>query len=300
MLRKLWKSFIHLLIVFGTLLILLNIPTLFISESGNILFQPSQFIHAVINVGKQIFSLHSINLQIPTSTGNFKTVHLFPAVLEPYIYSFTILIAALLLSIIVAVSIAYFYFLSSKRIKNIIERTVFVLEAIPDVMIMICIQMFFMWYFRQTGELPVHIMTFNEKKAYVLPIFCLAILPTIQMFRMMILYIEEERIKPYVEVAYGKGLSSSYIIRKHLFKNIFIHLFHHSKMIFVFLLSNLFVLECVFHMSGIIQFLILTNHFSPSITFIVLLMIVMPFYLLFQICSYFMKRWQTQMNGEII
>ncbi|MCM3736731.1 ABC transporter permease subunit [Bacillus cytotoxicus] len=300
MLRKLWESFIHLLIVFGTLLILLNIPTLFISESGNISFQPSQFIHAVINMGKQIFSLHSINLQVPTSTGNFKTVHLFPTVLEPYIYSFTILIAALLLSIIIAVSIAYFYFLSSKRIKNIIERTVFVLEAIPDVMIMICIQMFFMWYFRQTGKLPVHIMTFNENKAFILPILCLSILPTIQMFRMMILYIEEERIKPYVEVAYGKGLSSSYIIRKHLFKNIFIHLFHHSKMIFVFLLSNLFVLECAFHMSGIIQFLILTNHFSPSITFIVLLMVVMPFYLLFQICSYFMKRWQTQMNGEII
>ncbi|WP_020060933.1 ABC transporter permease subunit [Bacillus sp. 123MFChir2] len=300
MLGKLWKSFIHLLIVFGTLLILLNTPTLFISESGNISFQPSQFIHAVINMGKQIFSLHSITLQIPTPTGNFKTVHLFPTVLEPYIYSFTILLAALILSIIIAVSISYFYFLSSKRIKNIIERIVFVLEAIPDVMIMICIQMFFMWYFRQTGELPVHIMTFNENKAYILPILCLSVLPTIQMFRMMILYIEEERIKPYVEVAYGKGLSSSYIIRKHLFKNIFIHLFHHSKMIFVFLLSNLFVLECVFHMSGIIQFLILTNHFSASITCIVLLMIVIPFYLLFQICSYFMKRWQTQMNGEII
>lgn len=300
MLRKLWKFSIQLLTVIITLLILLNIPTLFINESGNISFQPSKFIHAIINMGKQIFSLYSITFQIPTPTGNLKTVYLFPTVLEPYIYSFTILFAALLLSIIVAVSITYFYFLSSRRIKNMIERTVFVLEAIPDVMIMISIQMFFMWYFRQTGEIPVHIMTFNDNKAYILPIICLSILPTIQMFRMMILYIEEERIKPYVEVAYGKGLSSSYIIRKHLFKNIFIHLFHHSKMIFVFLLSNLFILECVFHMSGIIQFLILTNHFSTSITFIVLLMIVMPFYLSFQICSYFMKRWQTQMNGEII
>ncbi|MEH6851952.1 ABC-type dipeptide/oligopeptide/nickel transport system, permease component [Bacillus sp. 491mf] len=300
MLRKLWKSSMQLLTVFITLLILLNIPSLFINESRNISFQPSQFIQAIAKMGKQIFSLHSLTFQIPTPTGNFKTVPLFPSVLEPYMYSFTILFAALFLSLFVAISIAYFYFLSSKRFKNMIQRTVFVLEAIPDVMIMLCIQMFFIWYFRQTGELPVHIMTFNEKKAYILPILCLSILPTIQMFRMMILYIEEERIKPYVEVAYGKGLSSSYIIRKHLFKNIFIHLFHHSKMIFVFLLSNLFVLECVFHMSGIIQFLILTNHFSTSITFIVLLMMVMPFYLLFQICSYFMKRWQTQMNGEII
>ncbi|ENQ3080848.1 ABC transporter permease subunit [Bacillus sp. WLY-B-L8] len=300
MLRKLWKSFIHLLIVFSTLLILLNIPTLFINESGNISFQPSQFIQAITKMGKQIFSLQSLTFQTPAPTGNLKTVPLFPSVLEPYTYSFTILFAALFLSIFVAVSIAYFYFLSSKWIKNMIQRTVFVLEAIPDVMIMICIQMFFMWYFRQTGELPVHIMTFNENKAYILPILCLSVLPTIQMFRMMILYIEEERIKPYVEVAYGKGLSPSYIIRKHLFKNIFIHLFHHSKMIFVFLLSNLFVLECVFNISGIIQFLIRTNHFSTSITCIILFIIVMPFYLLFQICSYFMKKWQTQMNGEII
>ncbi|CAG9614252.1 hypothetical protein BACCIP111899_03479 [Bacillus rhizoplanae] len=300
MLRKLWKFSIQLLAVIITLLVLLNIPALFINESGNISFQPNKFINTIIDTVKHAFSLHSLTFQIPAPTGGGKTVSLFPTVLEPYIYSFTILFTAFFLSTFVATSIAYLYFLSAKLVQTIIQRTVFVLEAVPDVMIMICIQMFFMWYFRQTGELPVHIMTFNENKAYILPIICLSILPTIQMFRMMILYIEEERIKPYVEVAYGKGLSSSYIIRIHLFKNIFIHLFHHLKMIFVFLLSNLFVLECVFHMSGIIQFLIFTTHFSTSITFVVLIMIVIPFYLLFQISSYFIKKWENQMNGGII
>lgn len=283
-----------------TLLILLNIPTLFINESGNISFQPNKFIHALMNMGKQIFSLDSLKIEIPTPTGNLKSVSLFSTILEPYIYSFTILFAAFFLSTFIATSIAYLYFLSSKWFKNMLQRTVFVLEAVPDVMIMICIQMFFMWYFRQTGELPVHIMTFNENKAYILPILCLSILPTIQMFRMLILYIEEERIKPYVEVAHGKGLSLSYIFRIHLFKNIFIHLFHQLKMIFVFLLSNLFVLECIFHMSGIIQFLIRTTYFSPSITFIVLLMIVLPFYFLFKVSSFFIRRWEKQLNGGII
>ena len=78
-------------------------------------------------------------------------------------------------------------------------------------------------------ESPVTIISFNENRAYLLPILSLAVLPTLQMFRMMVLYIKEEQGKHYVEVAYGKGLSSSYILCIHLFKNISIHFFHHLK-----------------------------------------------------------------------
>ena len=105
----------------------------------------------------------------------------------------------------------------------------FILEAVPDMMMMICLQIFFIWVLQKFGESPVTIISFNENRAYLLPILSLAVLPTLQMFRMMVLYIKEEQGKHYVEVAYGKGLSSSYILCIHLFKNISIHFFHHLK-----------------------------------------------------------------------
>lgn len=40
-------------------------------------------------------------------------------------------------------------------------------------------------------ESPVTIISFNENRAYLLPILSLAVLPTLQMFRMMVLYIKK-------------------------------------------------------------------------------------------------------------
>ena len=81
----------------------------------------------------------------------------------------------------------------------------FILEAVPDMMMMICLQIFFIWVLQKFGESPVTIISFNENRAYLLPILSLAVLPTLQMFRMMVLYIKEEQGKHYVEVAYGKA-----------------------------------------------------------------------------------------------
>ena len=140
----------------------------------------------------------------------------------------------------------------------------FILEAVPDMMMMICLQIFFIWVLKKFGESPITIISFNENRAYLLPILSLAVLPTLQMFRMMVLYIKEEHGKDYVEVAYGKGLSSSYILCIHLFKNISIHFFHHLKTIFVFLLSNLFILEFVLIWKALFNFYLKGVYFTTS------------------------------------
>ena len=154
-----------------------------------------------------------------------------------------------------------FFFFSKRLYKKWINRIVFILEAVPDMMMMICLQIFFIWVLQKFGESPVTIISFNENRAYLLPILSLAVLPTLQMFRMMVLYIKEEQGKHYVEVAYGKGLSSSYILCIHLFKNISIHFFHHLKTIFVFLLSNLFILEFVLIWKALFNFYLIRRLF---------------------------------------
>ncbi|MDM5188335.1 ABC transporter permease subunit [Bacillus sp. DX4.1] len=298
MLKKAAQFILQLFAIVLSLLLLLNIPYLFMNQ-GEFSFQPNQFIQHFTTMLKEITSLQSLTIHIP-SIGSFKTIPLFPTVFDPYIYSFTILFAAFFLALFISSSMAFLYFLSKKNIKKWIDRMVFVLEAVPDMMIMICLQMFFIWIIKQIGDSPVTIISFRENRAYLLPILSLTVLPTLQMFRMMVLYIKEEHEKHYVEVAYGKGLSSSYILCIHLLKNISIHFFHHLKTIFVFLLSNLFVLEFVFNMSGIIQFLFRMGSFSASVTFVLLIMILLPFYILFQIISYMMNRWQKQVKGETV
>ncbi|MCI0764333.1 ABC transporter permease subunit [Bacillus sp. TL12] len=300
MLNKTSQFVIKLSSIVLSLLLLLNLPYLFVTQSG-FTFQPIIFFKQIFTMLKQVFSPESlVVLTSDAKFGNVKEVPLFPTVLEPYLYSFIVLFAAFVLALFLSSSMAFFYFLAKDSIKKWINRVIFVLEAIPDMMMMICLQIFFIWVLQKFGESPVTIISFNENRAYLLPILSLAVLPTLQMFRMMVLYIKEEHEKQYVEVAYGKGLSSSYILRIHLFKNISIHFFHHLKTIFVFLLSNLFVLEFVFNMKGIIQFLFSKAFISPAATFIILIMIILPFYITFQIISFMMNRWQKQMKGEIL
>ncbi len=69
---------------------------------------------------------------------------------------------------------------------------------------------------------------------------------------------------------------------------------------FVFLLSNLFILEFVFNMQGIIQFLFKKAFISPPAAFIILVMIILPFYAIFQIISFMMNRWQKQLKGAAL
>lgn len=296
MLKKLLFSFVQAIIAVFTLLILWALPSLFAGD-GKITFQPNQFIERFSLLIKELSTPESLTYTAMSVRGP-QEVPLFPAVWDPYLYSFTILFGGFILALFVSSILSYLFYLSSSWIKSIIHKVVFVLEAIPDVMIMCGLQLFFIWMVRTTGDSPVQIFTLNEKRAYLLPIFCLSILPALQMFRMMILYIEEEHKKQYIEVAYGKGFSPGYIMRVHLFKNIMIHLFNHLKTIFVFLLSNLFILEFIFNIDGIIKFL-LTTYSSPTIP-VVLIMILLPFYIIFQAVTYCIKRWQKQIGGEII
>jgi ABC-type dipeptide/oligopeptide/nickel transport system permease subunit len=99
------------------------------------------------------------------------------------------------------------------------------------------------------------VVNFNEKRAYIVPILYLCALPNIKIFKILILNLEDEKTKPYVEVVRGKGFSPSYILRVYLLRNIFIHMFYHSKSIFLFTKSIfLFMLSILL---GLIYILLL-------------------------------------------
>ncbi|MCP8968918.1 ABC transporter permease subunit [Ectobacillus ponti] len=295
MLQRLFRIIAGVLGVLTALLILLSLPALF-SKQGSISFQPAVFWDKLLALAKQL--LHPEKLEYASSMQRIgelpRMFPLFPNVWEPYMYSFALLAAAFVSALLLASCLAYVYVLISKRWKGTIQAVMFVLESTPDMMILICSQMFFIWLLRQTGWMPFHILAFGDKKAYALPIICLTILPTVQLFRMFVLCLAEESSKPYVETARGKGMSSAYIVRMHLFRNVWIHLLHHAKTISLFLISNLLVLEIVFNIPGIMRFLVRTYAGAPAVTFAVLLLIFAPFFLFFLGSSCIAKRFSGE------
>ncbi|ODG93502.1 MULTISPECIES: ABC transporter permease subunit [Bacillaceae] len=199
--------------------------------------------------------------------------------LEPYIYSFTILLSAFLLSIFVALFIAYIVNLGPKSFRKIMNSILFFLQSIPDV-VMICVfQIFFLWIFNKTGVKIVDPVNGFESKAYALPIFLVSIIPTIQLFQMLFLAIQEEKIRDYVEYAKAKGLSNSWIIIRHILRNVAITLLSNSKLIFWMMISNLLIVEKFFNMKGYFSFLF-NNSSSPEIFFMALVLLFIPFFLL--------------------
>lgn len=99
MLHKISQFTMKLSSILLSLLLLLNLPYLFITQQG-FTFQPIYFFDQIVAMLKQVFSPESL-LVIGSDPkyGHLKTTPLFPTVLEPYLYSFTILFLAFLLAL---------------------------------------------------------------------------------------------------------------------------------------------------------------------------------------------------------
>ncbi len=291
-----WRSiFGQFLLTIVSISLILCLPVL-LTNKGKLSFQPGAYIEYLKDTFTKMMHYKDITYQ-SWVMGKVREHPLFPDILDPYFYSLTILTSSFLVALLIAVILSTFYLLSPAVIKKGGKAILFVLESMPDIMIILSLQLLLICFFKQTDFMPFRVITFADKRAYVLPILCLSLLPTIQLFRMLILYLEDEQNRPYVEVAKGKGLSRLHIIVFHLFRNVLIHLFHHSKTIFMFMLSNLFVLEFVFNINGIMRFLLF--HVEPHISIIVIVMLFLPFYLLFIAGALLVKRMNQSERIEL-
>lgn len=198
---------------------------------------------------------------------------------EPYFYSLSILFCAFILSIIAALALAYATFMSPNIIKKMIHAIVVFLQSIPDVVVLLSLQLFFFWFYHKTNIKLIDPVSGFESKAYLLPIIVLSIVPTIQLFQMIYLSIEEEKIKDYVEYARAKGLSNSWILLRHIVRNVSITLLSNSQLIFWLMISNLLIIEYLFNMNGYFSFLYKNIH-APEIFFMSLVLLFIPFFVI--------------------
>jgi ABC-type dipeptide/oligopeptide/nickel transport system permease component len=277
------RFFRDLLLLLIGIIIICNLPNLLI-DKGLPTFNVSNFLSSIGNF--------FIKIQNPSDITYLRFINyykqveslMFPEIWERLAYSLTILSSSIMLAITISILSAYIYYIGEGKLQRVIRWISVALNSVPDVMMIICIQLFFIALAKQFKVMPFTIITFNENKAYFLPILCLTILPTVQLFQMILTFIESEADKTYVEFAKAKGLSKTYIFFVHMTRNIAIHLIHQSKIIFLFLISNLFILENLFNIYGIMRFVsnvsINIHHFDSTPLIVSISLLLLPFYML--------------------
>lgn len=217
-----------------------------------------------------------------------KEVLVFPKILEYIEYSLQILFLALAASVITALVFTVMTMLLSDSVRERVKMTLYFLESLPDLLIIMLAQLAVIFIFEKSGVLVSKIAVIGDDRIYWLPVLCLSILPTIQLYRLCMLTFQEEERQMYVDLARSLGFSKVYIILMHMFRNAVISVFFQSKKTMWFMLSNLFVLELMFNLPGIMLFL--RDNMTPQVFLLTVFSFFLPMFLLYSIGEWFFVR----------
>ncbi|TQR19101.1 ABC transporter permease subunit [Psychrobacillus vulpis] len=212
-----------------------------------------------------------------------------PHIGQYIIYSLEILFLALIVATGLAILFTILTMLCKERTRQRIKTVFFFLESLPDILIILLVQLTVIMIHKNTGIFVSKIAVTGGEKLYFLPVFCLMILPMIQLYRLSMLTFEAEERKMYVELAKSLGFKKLIILLVHIFRNAIISIFFQSKKTMWFMLSNLFILELMFNMPGIM--LHLRDNISGEVFLITVCSFFLPVFLLYSFGEwYFVRR----------
>lgn len=264
-------------------LVLIGALPQLLNHSGGVVFSVPNYLEGLKIIFNSLINLNEITYSVK---GNERD--LFPFIFGPILYSLTILGIVYLLTIVLSLILTFFTMLMPINFISRIKYLVNVLESFPDILVITSFQIFIVYLYKKTGVLFLNFVSFDEN-AYALPIICLSILPTIQFYKLMILIFQDELEKNYTELAKGKGLKMGSVLFFHVFRNALVSLFYHSKSVIWFMLTNLLILEYLFNMNGITQFLFM--YFTPDIFFIGLFLLFFPVFVMYFVGEIILNRW---------
>ena len=280
------KKILHLITIGFSIILIGSAASMF---QNGMKFSFTLFLELVFENGKSLINFTHLTYESPVGSGVERSI--FPLIFEYYGYSLFILLGGFSLSLLSALLLTYITFFVPPSIRIGMKRTVGLLEAIPDMFIIVIVQLGFISFYRETGILLFEVVG-AFKRPIVLPLLTFAILPCFFLYRMMLLMFEDELTKPYIELAMGKGLSRGKILWKHVTRNCLLSVVNHSKAVILLLLTNLVMLEVIYNLYGMTWFMI--NHITGQIVTFSILMIFLPLYFL----EASAKRWITHLTGE--
>lgn len=270
------------------------LPALFrFSPMDDSLFKFKEYFNTVKQVIIDLFEPDTWVYQV-----QYQTYSILENIKEPYIYSMKIFGSSILIAFTIAFFVTFIILLMPKKTRKVLMGFFAFVESIPDLVVAFGSVLFIVFLYKKTGILFFNFVTLSkEEQIYFLPILALTILPTIYFIKVMVTSCEEELDKNYVELARSKGLTNSFIVLIHVFRNISESLYYQSKTIIWFTLSNMMIIEYLFNIKGIVFFIQQAG--DPKATFLTLVLIFTPFYLLFSIVELFVTRKSEESEDEI-
>ena len=200
-----------------------------------------------------------------------------------------LLFLALAAAIIFALIGTFITMLLSEKLRSRVKLVFYFLESFPDILIILLAQLSIVIIFQQTGVLVSKIAAIGDDRIYWLPVLCLMILPMIQLYRLSMLTFEAEERQMYVELAKSLGFSKVFILFLHILRNAIISVFFQSKKTMWFMLSNLFILELMFNIPGIMYYMF--ENLSGILFLVTVLSFFLPVFLLYSLGEwYFLRR----------
>jgi peptide/nickel transport system permease protein len=218
------------------------------------------------------------DLEFSTGRNVFRPI--FPTIIPPLKDSLILVGASLVLTVIVSLIVAIIIVSFKKRWIDIFQEIFTYIQAIPDLFYIILLQVLVIWLYQQTDIQILNFASYGDEQAILLPILSLSITPTMIITKLLISQILDELSKSYANLALAKGLSFRRIIFFHVLRNTIYSLFHYSKTIILFFLTNLLIVEYLFNIPGIMSFIL--QYPYPEVFFIGILLIYYPIFLLFQ------------------
>ena len=212
----------------------------------------------------------------------------------PYLYSMTILIISLFVSLLISFTFALLTTQAKGKVKRTTLKLAKLLESFPDFSYIFLIQILVVQIYLATDFLILDFYSIGDNLVYIAPILCLSVLPTLLFFKLFILLYEEEAGQPYVELARSKGLSQFEIFIRHCTPNVLKSAFYQSKSIVWLTLSSLLIIEYLFGINGILYYLLFD--FSPKGTTFILISLFAPFFIFYSITEHVVNKERIERN----
>jgi ABC-type dipeptide/oligopeptide/nickel transport system permease component len=261
-----------------------------LSYDSELVIMMGKYIHTLSEIIGQLLNPSSIIIEVGAAPDP-KKYPIYPLFFQLFGYSFLLLFLAFLVAATISTLLSYLFMFLPKKVYKLCLKVMDLFDSLPDVLIIVFIQLFIIWFFKNTHILLFDIYTLGEEKVYLLPIFCLAIMPIAFLTKHFLFQLREEEEKPYVEFSFSKGFSKAYTIWVHLFRNVWIHFYFHIKPIFLLMLSNLLIIEILFNINGFMNVLLDVSQRNPSAFFLGMLMIYIPFFIVFSFGGLLLKKW---------
>ncbi|WNF21031.1 ABC transporter permease subunit [Mesobacillus jeotgali] len=170
-----------------------------------------------------------------------------PNVLDGFVNSYQVLGISLATIILLGSMIGFLVILSPIKLRKRLHHFLDHFEGLPDLLFIFIINMMNIYLLKEFNFKIFPMYGFGSSQPIAFPVIVTSFLPAILYGLYLIKCMEEEEHAHYVHLGFSKGLSRSYLYFAYILRNILPVLTLKFRIILYMLLSNLILVEHMYH-----------------------------------------------------